>query len=151
MAYQSSYTGYEIDRAIGEVRKRAKAWDGKQQKLTGSPGQLVGFDERGNAVPVDGGSGSANAPAAQRWRVKLLAAGWEDLTQTVYIEGISADEGEQLIQPVPTSASFGAYAQAEIHVSQSLNQLAFTCKQPPLSDLDLYVVIQNLGGEAHGV
>lgn len=151
MAYESSYTGYEIDRAISEVRKRAKAWDAKQQKLTGSPGQLVGFDERGNAIPVDsGGTGPAVAPA-QRWEVTLPASGWQDLSQTVYIQGISAEEGDQLIQPVPKSASFAAYAEAEIHVSQSLNQLVFTCKEPPVSDIGLYIVIQNLGGASDGI
>ena len=31
------------------------ALNGKQEKLTGTPGQLVGFDEGGNAVPQSAG------------------------------------------------------------------------------------------------
>ena len=49
MAYNSSYTGPEIDSAIGAVKNKEKTWDSKQDKLTGTAGQVVGFNASGNA------------------------------------------------------------------------------------------------------
>ena len=49
MAYNSSYTGPEIDSAIGVVKNKEKTWDSKQDKLTGTAGQVVGFNASGNA------------------------------------------------------------------------------------------------------
>lgn len=145
MAYHSSYTGPEIDRTISEVRKRSSAWDNKQSKILGEQGQIVGFDERGNAVAMDfDGYNMSEFLKAKRYNVTLSADAWQDKAQTIYIDGISADEGSQLIQPVPASASFYAYADAEIHVEQSLNQLTFTCEQAPLTDIDLFVVVTEL-------
>lgn len=151
MAHYSAFTGQEIDRSIGTVRKREKAWDAKQSKLIGSPGQLVGFDERGNAVAVDASSSeNGNYMTGQSYEVLLPADAWNELSQSVYIDGISNDEGAQLIQPVPASANFSAYAEAEIHVSQSLNQLLFTCKTQPVSDIKVFVVVQNVRRETSG-
>lgn len=50
MAYNSAYTGQQIDEAVGSVKQKESTWDGKQDKLTGTQGQVVGFDESGNAV-----------------------------------------------------------------------------------------------------
>ena len=145
MPYQSAYTGLEIDRAIGTVRQRGKVWDNKQQKLTGTSGQIVGFDARGNAVAQDfSGFGSGDFVKAKSHTVTMAADGWENLEQAVYIDGISADESAQLIQPVPASASFDAYAQAEIRARQSLNQIKFSCAVPPVTDLTVYVVVQEV-------
>ena len=52
MAYNSSYTGPEIDSAIGAVKKKEKTWDSKQDKLNGTEDQLVGFNSAGEAVAV---------------------------------------------------------------------------------------------------
>ena len=52
MAYNSSYTGPEIDSAIGAVKNKEKTWDGKQDKLNGTEDQLVGFNSAGDAVAV---------------------------------------------------------------------------------------------------
>ena len=38
-----------------------QALDGKQDRLTGLPGQVVGFDEAGNAVPQDAAPGGGTA------------------------------------------------------------------------------------------
>ena len=51
MAYNSAYTGSQVDAAVGAVRSKENTWDGKQDKITGVEGQIVGFDEEGNAVP----------------------------------------------------------------------------------------------------
>lgn len=50
MAYNSAYTGPQVDAAVGAVQSKESTWDGKQDKLTGQSGQVVGFDEEGNAV-----------------------------------------------------------------------------------------------------
>ena len=50
MAYNSAYTGPQVDEAVGAVRTKESAWDGKQNKLTGTQGQLVGFNASGEAV-----------------------------------------------------------------------------------------------------
>lgn len=50
MAYNSAYTGPQVDEAVGAVQNKESTWDGKQDKLTGQSGQVVGFDEEGNAV-----------------------------------------------------------------------------------------------------
>ena len=52
MAYNSSYTGPEIDSAIGGVKNKEKTWDSKQDKLNGTEDQLVGFNSAGDAVAV---------------------------------------------------------------------------------------------------
>lgn len=61
MAYQSRYYGTEIDKAVGAVLQKETTWDGKQAKLTGTQGQVVGFDAMGNAVAQ--GTGSLVGPA----------------------------------------------------------------------------------------
>lgn len=53
MAYNSSHTGPEIDAAVGAVQEKEATWDGKQDKLTGAAGQVVGFDASGNAQAQD--------------------------------------------------------------------------------------------------
>lgn len=53
MAYNSSHTGAQIDEAVGKVIEKEATWDGKQGKLTGKKGQIVGFDADGHAVAQD--------------------------------------------------------------------------------------------------
>ena len=50
MAYNSAYTGPQVDAAVGAVQNKESTWDGKQDKLTGQSGQVVGFDAEGNAI-----------------------------------------------------------------------------------------------------
>lgn len=50
MAYNSAYTGPQVDAAVGAVQNKESTWDGKQDKLTGQSRQVVGFDADGNAV-----------------------------------------------------------------------------------------------------
>ena len=52
IGYNGAYTGQEIDQAIGAVRNKETIWDGKQDKLTGVQGQVVGFDDEGDAVAM---------------------------------------------------------------------------------------------------
>ena len=50
MAYNSAYTGPQVDAAVGAVQGKETTWDRKQDKLTGQSGQVVGFDAEGNAI-----------------------------------------------------------------------------------------------------
>ena len=52
IGYNGAYTGSQIDAAIGAVRDKETTWDGKQDKLTGVQGQVVGFDDEGDAVAM---------------------------------------------------------------------------------------------------
>lgn len=52
MAYNSAYTGSQVDAAVGAVRQKETIWDGKQDELTGTEDQLVGFNSSGEAVAV---------------------------------------------------------------------------------------------------
>ena len=52
MAYNSAYKGSEIDAAVGAVKNKETVWDAKQDALSGTNDQLVGFNEAGEAVPV---------------------------------------------------------------------------------------------------
>ena len=52
MAYNSAYTGSQVDEAVGAVREKESTWDGKQDKLNGTEDQIVGFNSAGEAVAV---------------------------------------------------------------------------------------------------
>ena len=52
MAYNSAYTGSQVDAAVGAVRQKETIWDGKQDELTGTEDQIVGFNSAGEAVAV---------------------------------------------------------------------------------------------------
>lgn len=49
--YKSGFSGSDVDAAVRAVMEKESEWDAKQDKLAGEPGQVVGFDEAGNAVP----------------------------------------------------------------------------------------------------
>lgn len=53
MAYNSAYKGSEIDAAVGAVKNKEKTWDDKMPAVTGTAGQMVGFDDFGNPVAQD--------------------------------------------------------------------------------------------------
>lgn len=52
IGYNGAYTGSQIDAAIGAVRNKETTWDSKQDKLTGVQGQVVGFDDEGDAIAM---------------------------------------------------------------------------------------------------
>lgn len=107
----------------------------KQDKLTGTEGQFVGFDSSGAAVAV-------SAPTPVYRTVTLTTSAWASNTQTVTVSGVLADETAQLIQPMPAIASQDAYISAGIICSgQAANQLTFKCSTVPTDDISLYVVI----------
>lgn len=78
--YNSSYTGTQIDSAVGSVLNKESTWDGKQNKLTGQQGQVVGFDSTGNAVAQDnpgGGLPSGGTPGQMLYQGES-GAEWGD-------------------------------------------------------------------------
>lgn len=77
--------------------------------------------------------------------VTLTSVGWEDGSQTVQVEGISADETQQLIQPVPASLSKSSYYDSGIQcIAQGNGTLSFTSETTPTEDLIVYVAIQEV-------
>ena len=77
--------------------------------------------------------------------VTLTAAGWSNNQQTVTVNGVSATETAQLIQPMPAVASQQAYMAAGIYCSgQAANSLTFTCSTVPTQNITVYVAIQEV-------
>lgn len=112
----------------------------KQNKLTGTAGQFVGFDATGNAIPVA-------APVPKAHKAILTVAGWSSSakTQTITVTGVLADETKQLIMPMPAMASQNAYAAAGIAcTAQAANKLTFKAQTVPTEDVQVYVVIQEV-------
>ena len=96
--YNSIHTGPEIDEAIGAVRNKETTWDEKQDKLTGTPGQMVGFDSQGNAVaqsPASSGvtsfEGRTGAVTAQQGDYTAAMVGAVPTSRTVNGKALSAD------------------------------------------------------------
>ena len=80
--------------------------------------------------------------------VTLSASAWNSTskTQTVTVSGVLADETKQLITPTPALASQAAYYDSVILCTgQTVNQLTFTAKKIPTTDLTVYVTIQEVG------
>lgn len=137
-----SDTGVQVGTGSDALPAAARALaNEKQNKLTGTAGQLVGFDVSGNATPVA-------APMPKAHKVTLTVADWDASakTQTVTVSGVSATETAQLIQPMPAMASQSAYYEAGVLCSgQAANSLTFTCQTIPTADLTVYVVMQEVG------
>ena len=136
-----SDTGVQVGTGSDALPSAARALaNEKQNKLTGTVGQFVGFDVSGNATPVA-------APMPKAHKVTLTVAGWDASakTQTVTVNGVLADESAQLIQPMPAMASQSSYYGAGVLCSgQAKNSLTFTCQTVPTADLTVYVVMQEV-------
>ena len=112
----------------------------KQDKLTGTQGQIVGFGPDGKAV-------AQYAPKPKFVSVILPASGWDSSakTQAVTVTGVSATETAQMITPTPALASQTAYYDAGILCTgQAADSLTFTANTIPTADLTVYVVIQEV-------
>ena len=71
MAYNSAYKGSEIDATVGAVKNKEKTWDDKMPAVTGTAGQMVGFDDSGNPVAQDVPATGLTEEAADRKYLKL--------------------------------------------------------------------------------
>lgn len=78
--------------------------------------------------------------------VTLPLSAWSNNTQTVTVPGVLADESKQLIQPMPTIADQDVYSAAGISCTgQAANKLTFKAQTVPTEDVQVYVVIQEVG------
>lgn len=85
--------------------------------------------------PIDG-SGSGGGGISQT--VTLLASGWEDNSQTITVNGVTANNNV-LISP---SGNPSDYAEAGIYCStQGNNTLTFVCEIEPTDDIVVNVLI----------
>ena len=79
--------------------------------------------------------------------VTLPLSAWSNNTQTVTVPGVLADESKQLIQPMPTIADQAVYSAAGISCTgQAANKLTFKAQTVPTEDIQMYVVVQEVGG-----
>lgn len=127
--YTASEVGADASGAAAQALTDAKTWVTGQGYQTGEQVQA--------AV-----SAKANKP--KRVSVTLTASGWNSSkkTQTVTVNGVSADESAQVIQPIPAIASQSAYNAAGILATgQAENSITFTATTVPTADLSVYVVI----------
>ena len=111
----------------------------KQNKIYGTPDQVIGFSKRGDAIAVA-------SPAPKSSTGKLTVSGWADgQIQTILVPGVSGDEASQIIMPIPTIASQENYIAAGIRcVNQSENRLTFKADTIPSSDISIYITIQEV-------
>lgn len=117
----------------------------------GSKQNTLTFDTTptaGSTNPVtSGGIKSALDTKNQSVPITLTAAGWSNKIQTANVPGILADESKQLILPVPTSTSRGAYEAAGIEaITQNNATLTFVCDTVPTADISIYVIITDVLG-----
>lgn len=78
--------------------------------------------------------------------VTLPLSAWSNNTQSVTVPGVLADESKQLIQPMPTIADQAVYSAAGISCTgQAANKLTFKAQTVPTEDVQVYVVIQEVG------
>lgn len=78
MAYNSQYTGAQIDEAVGDVREKKDTWDGKQNKITAS-GMLKGDGAGGVSAATPG------ADYADVFIIDCTADGTEDESMPITV------------------------------------------------------------------
>lgn len=129
--YISAYSGDQIDGILTKANTYPAA-------TAQDAGKVPTVQNDGT---IDWGAGGSVTYVA----VTLLAANWSSNEQTVTVTGVSATETDQLIQPVPASASRSAYESAQVKATaQAANSLTFGCATTPSSDLTVYVCLTEL-------
>ena len=69
----------------------------------------------------------------------------EYLMQNIQLEGVKADQAEQLIVVRPDQNNIEEYARCNVMcIQQATNQLTFKCDEIPTTDLTIYVLLQGL-------
>ena len=102
MAYNSAYKGSEIDAAVGAVKSKEKTWDGKMPAVTGTAGQMVGFDSDGNPVAQDVPATGLTEEEADAKYLKLTGG---TVTGDVYFS--TANGGYGTVRMSPTDSVLG--------------------------------------------
>lgn len=104
----------------------------------------VVLDTENNKAYIQNGSAAA-AGVPRRVAVKLLASGWDsENSQIVDVLGLSVDETEQLVHIFP--ANNVVYAESGIVAeTYEAGKLKFTAETIPTVDLDIAIIIEELG------
>lgn len=130
----SDNTGTVDDSKIQDI------WDelnNKQDKITGTPGDLIGVGETGSLESVNA--------RPRRVDITILASSWSSLSQTVSVPGVSSDEKDQIIQVVPASSSKAHWKECGVEPSsQGFDTITFTARTTPSQNINAYVVIQEV-------
>lgn len=136
MAYNSSHTGPEIDAAVGAVQEKEATWDGKQDKVTGIQGQVVGFDQDGDMVaedkyPEGGTTGqvltqTSTGPAWQDAPSGLPDGGTEGQVLT---QGANGAEWADAPDPLPAGGTTGQILTKTADGSAWQNKPAYTAAE----------------------
>lgn len=77
----------------------------------------------------------------------LMSSSWSNVnnvpTQTLSVNGISADEASQVVNVVPKTTDFKVYNDAGVYISKvAQDSLTFECSEKPSQNLTIYITIQ---------
>ena len=91
VAFADALTEHVSDAGVHVTAAQKTAWSGKQDKLSGTAGQVVGFDSDGNAVAQAAPSGGSSAA---QYSLTLTMGGWYTdgsyRAQQVTVSGLKA-------------------------------------------------------------
>ena len=107
----------------------------KQDKLTGTQGQVVGFDSSGNAIATEPPSVSAVA-----FTVTLTAGGWSGNSQTVTDDLFVADGYAYFTNPA--DGDYTAWNEAMVRGQDVTadGQMPFTCAEAPSGNITVKII-----------
>lgn len=134
-----SDTGVQVGTGSDALPAAARALaNEKQDKLTGTAGQLVGFNASGNATPVA-------APMPKAHKVTLSASRWSSNSQTVTVQGVKTSGQSVRISPA-TKTDADNWVAAGVWCSEptTVNQLVFTCDTAPTENININVELQEV-------
>lgn len=145
MAYNSAYKGSEIDAAVGAVKTKEKTWDAKMPAVTGTAGQMVGFDDSGNPVAQDVPATGLTEEAADR---KYLPIGMYEVNSDTPEHEIGVNfnggaSGRIVVSPTLTRLNFGDSKEIRLNSKGidvksdsgiSLNESSITGIKTPTAD-----------------
>lgn len=118
---------------LGHLRQaamRARGLIGKVASAAAEAIEAVTPRARAVTLPVTGWTGTA-AP----------------YSQTAAVPGVLADEGAQLVQIAPSSASRKAWKEAGAECSgQGAGTLTFTAQEKPAESIRIFVILQEVAG-----
>lgn len=91
---------------------------------------------------VDEKTTSSNSATTKITKIYLASTEWSNNLQTVRVEGVSANEIDQVIVVMPSTANQQVYYDSGVRaISQAQNKLTFQANNIPTIDLEIYVGI----------
>ena len=117
----------------------------KQNKLTGTQGQVVGFDSSGNAIAQEAPSGGA--PNVQF--VTLSGTGWGSSQNVASVPGMTATSKVIVGLAEPnTSEQYDAAVKAQLHCITKADGLITIAANGTTPSIDIPIVVYFWGGTA---